>query len=82
MKSILSYKMPKTLLNKGSGFLADYTHSLNPYTGCSFACSYCYVRQMPVSLFRNEQWGTWVDIKQQAADLLRKELLRAKKKKR
>ncbi|NTU32774.1 radical SAM protein [Brevibacillus sp. HB1.1] len=80
MKSILSYKMPKTLLNKGSGFLADYTHSLNPYTGCSFACSYCYVRQMPVSLFRNEQWGTWVDIKQQAADLLRKELIRAKKK--
>ncbi|MGG1663513.1 SPL family radical SAM protein [Brevibacillus sp. NRS-1366] len=80
MKTELFHKYPKTLLNKGSGFLSDYTHSLNPYTGCSFACSYCYVRQMPVSLFREKPWGTWVDIKQEAADLLRKELRRAKSK--
>ncbi|WP_312111584.1 SPL family radical SAM protein [Brevibacillus reuszeri] len=80
MKTALFYKNPKTLLNKGSGFLSDYTHSLNPYTGCSFACSYCYVRQMPVSLFREQPWGTWVDIKQEAATLLRKELQRAKAK--
>ncbi|MFC3746404.1 radical SAM protein [Paenibacillus sp. GCM10012306] len=72
------YKQPKTLLNKGTGFLSGYSHSLNPYTGCSFACSYCYVRQMPVSIFRKEEWGTWVDIKQGAAELLRKELVRAK----
>lgn len=76
----LSYKNPKTLLNKGTGYLCGYTHSLNPYTGCSFACSYCYVRQMPVSLFRKEEWGTWVDIKQDAANLLRKELRREKAK--
>lgn len=80
MKTEVFYKHPKTLLNKGSGFLCDYTHSLNPYTGCSFACSYCYVRQMPVSLFREQPWGTWVDIKQEAAALLRKELRRAKSK--
>ncbi|QRG69348.1 SPL family radical SAM protein [Brevibacillus choshinensis] len=73
-------KYPKTLLNKGTGFLADYSHSLNPYTGCSFGCSYCYVRQMPVSLFRSQEWGTWVDIKKEAANLLRKELSRAKAK--
>jgi DNA repair photolyase len=76
----LLYKQPKTLLNKGTGFLSGYSHSLNPYTGCAFACSYCYVRQMPVSIFRKEEWGTWVDIKQGAAELLRKELLRAKAK--
>lgn len=74
------YKSPKTLLNKGTGFLSGYTHSLNPYTGCTFGCSYCYVRQMPVSTFRGEDWGTWVDIKKQAADILRKELRRAKSK--
>ncbi|MED4779081.1 SPL family radical SAM protein [Brevibacillus choshinensis] len=73
-------KYPKTLLNKGTGFLTDYSHSLNPYTGCSFGCSYCYVRQMPVSLFRQDEWGTWVDIKKEAASLLRKELSRAKAK--
>ena len=71
---------PKSLLNKGTGFLSDYTHSLNPYTGCSFGCSYCYVRQMPVSLFHKKEWGTWVNIKQEAAALLRKELARAKAK--
>ncbi|MFM1654178.1 SPL family radical SAM protein [Brevibacillus sp. B_LB10_24] len=78
MNSELFYKQPKTLLNKGTGFLSDYSHSLNPYTGCSFGCSYCYVRQMPVSTFRQREWGTWVDIKQEAAELLRKELRRAK----
>ncbi|GBG11680.1 radical SAM protein [Paenibacillus agaridevorans] len=73
-------KEPKTLLNKGTGFLEGYSHSLNPYSGCSFACSYCYVRGMPVSLFRGEEWGSWVDVKQGAADVLRKELSRAKTK--
>ncbi|SFL15539.1 Radical SAM superfamily protein [Paenibacillus sp. 1_12] len=80
MKIEYLYKNPKTLLNKGTGFLAGYSHSLNPYTGCSFGCSYCYVRQMPVSTFRGAAWGTWVDIKQGAADVFQKELLRAKNK--
>jgi DNA repair photolyase len=70
MKIEFLYKTPKTLLNKGTGFLSGYSHSLNPYTGCSFGCSYCYVRQMPVSTFRNAEWGTWVDIKKDAADFL------------
>ena len=71
---------PKSILNKGTGFLAGYSHSLNPYSGCTFACSYCYVRKMPVNLFRGEEWGTWVDIKQGAADVFRKQFRRAKAK--
>ncbi|MEX2415226.1 MAG: radical SAM protein [Paenibacillaceae bacterium] len=73
-------KTPKTLLNKGTGFLSGYSHSLNPYTGCSFGCSYCYVRQMPVSTFRNAEWGTWVDIKKGAAEVFHKEFQKAKSK--
>jgi len=80
VNSVYADKHPKTILNKGTGFLADYTHSLNPYTGCSYGCSYCYVRQMPVSLFRGGEWGSWVDIKRGAAELLRKELRAAKRK--
>jgi DNA repair photolyase len=80
MKPKVLYKNPKTILNKGTGYLAGYSHSLNPYTGCSFACSYCYVRKMPVSLFRKGEWGTWVDVKKGADDILRKELKRAKEK--
>jgi DNA repair photolyase len=78
MKIEYAYKIPKTLLNKGTGFLSGYSHSLNPYTGCTFGCSYCYVRQMPVSLFRKAEWGSWVDIKKDAADVFRKELHKAK----
>jgi len=80
MKGEINYKNPKTILNKATGFLSGYTHSLNPYTGCTFACSYCYVRQMPVSLFKSGDWGEWVDIKKNAAELLRNELQKAKKK--
>ncbi|MBR2566861.1 MAG: radical SAM protein [Paenibacillus sp.] len=80
MTTQVAYKLPKTLLNKGTGFLNGYTHTLNPYTGCTFGCSYCYVRQMPVSLFRKEDWGSWVDVKKEASGILAKELQRARKK--
>lgn len=80
MKIEYLYKNPKTLLNKGTGFLSGYSHSLNPYTGCTFGCSYCYVRQMPVSIFRGAAWGTWVDVKLDAAAVFQKELRRAKAK--
>ncbi len=70
---------PKQLLTKASGFLTGYSHTLNPYVGCSFACSYCYVRQMPVQLFQEEEWGDWVTIKRDIAQLLEKEIRRAKK---
>lgn len=80
MKTTYQNKYPKSLLNKGTGYLSGYSHSLNPYTGCSFGCSYCYVRQMPVSLFRGAEWGSWVDIKREAAVLFEKELRRARAK--
>lgn len=73
-------KIPSKLLTPASGFLTGYSHTLNPYVGCQFACSYCYVREMPVAKFRKEPWGTWLDIKEQAAEKLRKELKSAKKK--
>ncbi|KIL38158.1 DNA photolyase [Gordoniibacillus kamchatkensis] len=80
MKTKIRTKQPKQLLNRATGFLEGYTHTLNPYAGCTFGCSYCYVRQMPVGLFRGEAWGTWVDVKAEAAEVLRKELHKAKAK--
>jgi DNA repair photolyase len=35
---------------------------------------------MPVSTFRAQEWGSWVDIKQGAAEIFRKELRKAKAK--
>ncbi len=73
-------KDTKQLLTPASGFLEGYTFSLNPYIGCSFGCSYCYVRKMPVNLFRKEEWGTWVDIKRNSQDRYLLEMKRARKK--
>ncbi|NEW09299.1 radical SAM protein [Paenibacillus sp. SYP-B3998] len=81
MQIEVSRKSAKQLLNRASGYLEGYSHTLNPYTGCAFACSYCYVRQMPVALFRGGgDWGTWVDVKDNASLLLENELVKAKRK--
>ncbi|WP_409252867.1 SPL family radical SAM protein [Bacillus sp. SCS-153A] len=80
MKPELKDIVSKTILTPGKGAIDNFTHSLNPYAGCVFGCKYCYVRQMPISLFREQEWGTWVDIKTNAAEILRKDLIKAKKK--
>ncbi|MCI3926871.1 radical SAM protein [Paenibacillus sp. TRM 82003] len=72
-------KTPKTMLTPTGGFLSGYTHTLNPYSGCAFACDYCYVRRMPVALFRGEPWGSWVDAKRFDPEAFRRELQRAYK---
>ncbi|WP_127585575.1 SPL family radical SAM protein [Paenibacillus koleovorans] len=69
----------KQLLSPTGGYLTGYTHTLNPYSGCAFACSYCYVRRMPIALFRGEPWGEWVDLKSNAATLLKKDMQKARK---
>lgn len=50
-------------LNPASGYLTGYAYTLNPYVGCTFGCSYCYVRRMPVALFKPSPWGEWVEAK-------------------
>jgi DNA repair photolyase len=67
-------------LTTASGYLQGYTHTLNPYVGCSFGCSYCYVRRMPIGLFRSEPWGSWVDNKKGEPIQLQGELIKAKRK--
>jgi DNA repair photolyase len=75
----INYTTPKKILTSTSGFLSGYSHSLNPYSGCSFACSYCYVRQSPIGLFRKQEWGTWVDVKQGIQEKIINEISNLKK---
>ncbi|MBU6450511.1 MAG: radical SAM protein [Cyanobacteria bacterium REEB67] len=49
-----------------------YNFSLNPYAGCAFKCSYCYVPKFP-SKHDYKEWGEWVEVKTNAAALIRKE---------
>ncbi|MFC5651635.1 radical SAM protein [Paenibacillus solisilvae] len=65
-------KRSTRLLLPASGYLTGYSYTLNPYVGCVFGCSYCYVRRMPLALFRGEPWGEWVEAKAfQEADFRR-----------
>lgn len=77
IKEILS----KTILTPSKGYLdTGYTHSLNPYGGCAFACKYCYVRELPVQKFKDKEWGTWLEIKQNAAEVYKQEVIKLRKK--
>jgi DNA repair photolyase len=67
------FRTPGRMLNPAGGFLEGYTHTLNPYAGCAFGCSYCYVRRMPVGLFAAQSWGEWVDVKQIDVEAFRRE---------
>jgi DNA repair photolyase len=66
----------RRILTPTGGFLEGFTHTLQPYAGCPFACFYCYVRRMPVGLFGRAPWGAWLDVKLNAPALLRNELSR------
>jgi DNA repair photolyase len=49
-------------------------YCLNPYVGCIHGCIYCYATFM--KRFRNhpEEWGSFVDVKVNFAEVLRKEI--------
>jgi DNA repair photolyase len=56
-----------------------YPYVLNPYVGCQHGCSYCYARYMKRFTRHAEPWGGFVDVKVNAAELLRKEVGRKRK---
>jgi DNA repair photolyase len=59
------------------GALSDvYDFTINPYAGCAFACSYCYVPKFPNGKHASNEWGKWVQVKTNAPDLIRKERTR------
>jgi DNA repair photolyase len=66
----------RSILNKSK----VYDYCLNPYTGCQVACRYCYARLfIPRYSGHPEPWGGFVDIKVNAPEILRRQLLRARR---
>jgi len=65
----------KTILSKSK----VYDYVINPYVGCQHACHYCYARFMKRFSGHKEPWGQFVDVKINAADLLRVEIARKKR---
>lgn len=64
----------QSLLNKATGFISSYDFTLNPYRGCQYGCSYCYAAAFSPNPKMRGDWGNWVIIKQNAANILEKEL--------
>ena len=65
-------------LTPTSGFLAGFTHTLQPYIGCQFSCDYCYVQGLSVHRFHQPalNWGDYVHPRLGIAEKLRAELAR------
>ena len=66
----------KSVLNRSK----IHPYCLNPYTGCQVGCAYCYARLfIPRYSGHTEPWGSFVDAKVNAPDLLRQQLVRARR---
>ena len=66
----------KSVLTKSGIEGVDY--ALNPYVGCAHGCVYCYASFMKRFTGHKEEWGTFVDVKVNAAEVLARQMRRAK----
>ena len=67
----------KTIFTKSG--LPGSDRVINPYNGCLFGCMYCYAAQIARWKHPEEEWGTYLDVKMNAPELLKKELSNLKK---
>ena len=62
----------KTIITKSK--LPEVDFCFNPYIGCSHRCVYCYARFMGrFTGHSNEKWGSYIDWKENAPELLKKQ---------
>jgi DNA repair photolyase len=59
------------IMNRSGIEGVDY--AINPYIGCGHGCIYCYARFMTRWYHQGERWGSFVDVKKNAAECLRAE---------
>ena len=70
--TFVTYRNAREILNRANGFMSEYDFTLNPYSGCTFGCSYCYAAFFSPDAEKRDTWGGWVHVKQNAPDLMRK----------
>ena len=68
----VAYVKTGQLLTKATGFMEAYDFTLNPYSGCSFGCTYCYAAFFSRDADKRDNWGYWVNVKANAVALLDK----------
>ena len=73
-ETAVSYTKASGILMKATGFMDAYDFTLNPYSGCSFGCSYCYAAFFSTTAEERDTWGEWVRVKENAVELMRKKM--------
>ncbi|MFN3753982.1 radical SAM protein [Flavobacterium sp.] len=68
----IDYTSASSILTKATGFMEGYDFTLNPYSGCSFGCSYCYAAFFSRNKDKMDNWGKWLTVKENALSLLMK----------
>jgi DNA repair photolyase len=66
-----------SVLNRSGIPVVDY--AVNPYVGCAHACVYCYAIFMRRFTAHAEEWGSFVDVKINAPEVLHRQLSRARR---
>ena len=62
----IEYAPVQDILTRASGFMSEYDYTLNPYSGCSFGCTYCYAAFFSMSREKRDTWGHWITVKENA----------------
>ena len=72
----------RTILTRTGGFLHSFSHSLNPYRGCTYGNSLCGVAcYAPMVRFGEAagEWGSYLDAKVDAAEVYPRDLRRERR---
>jgi DNA repair photolyase len=75
MKPIIKEIQARSVLSKTG--IPGMKYCINPYSGCAHACIYCYATFMKKFTGHLEPWGSFVDVKINAPEVLRKQLKKA-----
>ena len=65
-QAVVEYSPVRDILTRSSGFMGEYDYTLNPYSGCSFGCTYCYAAFFSMSREKRDGWGYWITVKENA----------------
>ena len=71
-ETTVCYAPAREILTRATGFMDAYDFTLNPYSGCSFGCTYCYAAFFSRDVEKRDSWGYWVNVKENAVELMEK----------
>lgn len=69
LKTIIKEIKAKSIIVKSK--LPDADYVINPYIGCQHSCIYCYSEFMKRFTNHHEKWGTFIDVKISAPQLIK-----------